>query len=254
VASFQDALTRQVSEAVRIDLRGSGVLNSRSEYSRCRLPRLMIDTEEWRVKKKEEKKALEPEKIVTEICTEEEGIDNELAVEEESARRMTSKRKEWKDEKLKPAKRMKLAPLTNWGGKVTEKRQGVLDWLTVPEETKVQDDDDDRNWLGTEVNIHKSKKLRQLELGCKGATFLNKVKDDISGIKNTSSLNISGNETGEKEVDNEKDNAEDISPGDKSSEKTAKPKVIPKKPRTGKMSKKESRLIAEKNYKVTSWI
>ena len=92
VASFQDALTRQVSEAVRIDLRGSGVLNSRSEYSRCRLPRLMIDTEEWRVKKKEEKKALEPDKIVTEICTEEEGIDNELAVEEGSARRMTSKR------------------------------------------------------------------------------------------------------------------------------------------------------------------
>ena len=60
--------------------------------------------------------------------------------------------------------------------------------------------------------------------------------------------------TGEKEVDNEKDKAEDISPVDKSSEKTAKPKIIPKKPRTGKISKKESRLIAEKNCKVTSWI
>ena len=134
------------------------MLNSRSEHSRCRLPRLMIDMEEWRVKKKEEKKALEPDRNVTEICTEEEGIDTELAVEEESARRMTSKRKEWKEDKFKPAKRMKLAPLTNWGGKVTEKRQGVLDWLTVPEEAKVQDDEDDRNWLGTE----KSKKLNSL--------------------------------------------------------------------------------------------
>ena len=35
IGSFQDALTRQVSEAVRIDLRGGGVLNSKSEYSRC---------------------------------------------------------------------------------------------------------------------------------------------------------------------------------------------------------------------------
>ena len=37
IGSFQDALTRQVSEAVRIDLRGGGVLNSKSEYSRCKL-------------------------------------------------------------------------------------------------------------------------------------------------------------------------------------------------------------------------
>ena len=120
--------------------------------------------------------------------TEEDIIDTELAVEEESARRMTSKRKEWKEDQLKPAKRMRLAPLTNWGGKVTKKRQGVLDWLTVLEETKVQDDEDDRNWLGTEVNILKSMKLRQLELDYKGAIFLNKVKDDTSGIKS-----ISGN-------------------------------------------------------------
>ena len=39
IGSFQDPLTRQVSEAVRIDLRGGGVLNSKSEYSRCKLPR-----------------------------------------------------------------------------------------------------------------------------------------------------------------------------------------------------------------------
>ena len=47
VASFKDALTRQVSEAVRIELRGGGVLNSKSEYS-SRIPRLTIDQEEWK--------------------------------------------------------------------------------------------------------------------------------------------------------------------------------------------------------------
>ena len=60
VASFKDALTRQVSEAVRIELRGAGVLNSKSEYSRCRIPRLTIDQDEWRTMKKAERKELEP--------------------------------------------------------------------------------------------------------------------------------------------------------------------------------------------------
>ena len=47
VASFQDALSRQVAESVRIDMRGGQVLNSKTEYSRCRLPRLTIDRNEW---------------------------------------------------------------------------------------------------------------------------------------------------------------------------------------------------------------
>ena len=34
-------------------------MNSKTEYSRCRLPRLVIDREEWKQSKKEEKKALE---------------------------------------------------------------------------------------------------------------------------------------------------------------------------------------------------
>jgi hypothetical protein len=47
VSSFKDALTRQVAESVRIDIRGQNVLNSRTEFSRCHLPRLTIDLEEW---------------------------------------------------------------------------------------------------------------------------------------------------------------------------------------------------------------
>ena len=59
MASFRDALTRQVSEAVRIDCRGGGILNSRSEYSRCQIPRLTIDMEDWKERKKAEQKGIE---------------------------------------------------------------------------------------------------------------------------------------------------------------------------------------------------
>ena len=38
VSSYRDPLTRQVSEAVRIELRGGNTLNSKTEYNRCRIP------------------------------------------------------------------------------------------------------------------------------------------------------------------------------------------------------------------------
>ena len=56
INSFQDPLTRQLAESVRIDRRGSDILNSRSEYSRCRVPRLQIDQEVWNLKEKDREK------------------------------------------------------------------------------------------------------------------------------------------------------------------------------------------------------
>ena len=44
VRSFQDCLSRQIAESVRIGIRGK-VLNSQAVYSRCRLPRLTVDRE-----------------------------------------------------------------------------------------------------------------------------------------------------------------------------------------------------------------
>ena len=52
IQSFQDPLSRQLAEAVRIDLRGENILNSKAEYSRCRVPRLRIDMEGWKEKTK----------------------------------------------------------------------------------------------------------------------------------------------------------------------------------------------------------
>ena len=47
VGTYRSALTRQVSEAVRIRGRGSAVLNSKSEYDRCKIHRLTIEGEEF---------------------------------------------------------------------------------------------------------------------------------------------------------------------------------------------------------------
>ena len=56
INSFQDSLTRQLAESVRIDRRGSNILNSRSEYYRCQVPRLQIDQEVWNLKEKDREK------------------------------------------------------------------------------------------------------------------------------------------------------------------------------------------------------
>ena len=61
VRSFQDPLTRQLSEAVRIELRGEEILNSNAEFSRCRVPRLRVDMEGWQEKEKEKERREEPQ-------------------------------------------------------------------------------------------------------------------------------------------------------------------------------------------------
>ena len=52
VRGFKDPMSRQLSEAVRIELRGGSILNSKSEYNRCRVPRLRIDLEGWKLEQK----------------------------------------------------------------------------------------------------------------------------------------------------------------------------------------------------------
>jgi hypothetical protein len=114
IGSFQDALTRQVSEAVRIDLRGGGVLNSKSEYSRCKLPRLTIDRDTWNSQKQET------------INNNDKDLEDKMFKDmadklEDGLRPITSlmagkRRKENKPEKQgRKKKRLKLDPLVGWG-------------------------------------------------------------------------------------------------------------------------------------------
>jgi hypothetical protein len=55
ISFFSDPLNRQISEAVRIEQRGDLLLNSKSEFNRCRVPRLKIDMEGWNAGKEREK-------------------------------------------------------------------------------------------------------------------------------------------------------------------------------------------------------
>ena len=52
VSSHKTALNRQVKEAVRIRRRGgeNNILNSRAEFNRCHIPRLVVEEEDSTVK------------------------------------------------------------------------------------------------------------------------------------------------------------------------------------------------------------
>ena len=56
VGAYKPALGRQVGEAVRIRRRGgaNGILNSKTEYSRCSIPRLQVEKEEETQKRETE--------------------------------------------------------------------------------------------------------------------------------------------------------------------------------------------------------
>ena len=108
---FGDPLTRQLSESVRIEKRGINILNSKSEYSRCRVPRLRVDMEEWKTKRASQslgKTSLQEEQN--------EEIIKDLEMIEEGVRRKESKRKGDPEVGSKrSSKRRKFARLTNWG-------------------------------------------------------------------------------------------------------------------------------------------
>ena len=58
VRSYKTALSRQIGEAVRIHRRGGAglILNSKSEYNRCKIPRLVLEElDEEQIKAMEDK-------------------------------------------------------------------------------------------------------------------------------------------------------------------------------------------------------
>ena len=89
-------------------------MNYKTEYSRCRLPRLVIDNEEWRKAKKEEKKELEKEKDDTD-ADEDTMHPRGLEKENDVNRMETKRKKEIGKAGNGQAKRKKLDPLIDWG-------------------------------------------------------------------------------------------------------------------------------------------
>ena len=123
VNTFQDPLTRQLAEAVRIDLRGEDILNSKAEYSRCRVPRLRVDMEGWLEKKKvvaEVRVIEQAESLVTVTTEQAKDDDANIKEAEESLAEIEINRKAESaiPEGRKPKKR-KLEKLEGWGVRTT---------------------------------------------------------------------------------------------------------------------------------------
>ena len=165
IGSFRDALSRQLSEAVRIDLRGGGVLNSKTEYSRCRVPRLVVNMEEWIKKKVEEKKELE--QIPEEVTIQQEDIEQSQVVDM-AAPTYESKRKQQAGGPK--SKRRKLEPLINWG----EDAENDIweEWLASKEQVSRNRN---KEWFNAENENVPSSKLKQLELNFVGRRIHQKV-------------------------------------------------------------------------------
>ena len=89
-------------------------MNSKSEFSRCRVPKLVINFEEWKTKEKSDNaKMTDSEK---EAEKEDKELVEELEKVEDAIRRKEGKRKE-QTEKVcgRKAKRRKFEKLVNWG-------------------------------------------------------------------------------------------------------------------------------------------
>ena len=156
ISSFKDALTRQIFEAVRIERGGVEILNSKSEFNRCRVPRLRIDQESWNSMRKKvvvvEAGQEEDEHAVHEV-EDDDLLEMEiLGKAEESGRRFDAKRKQEdetavKDEGRKKKKR-KFDTLVNWGEDTNREddTNGLDSWLESSA-TPTEQSDVTREWL-----------------------------------------------------------------------------------------------------------
>ena len=141
IRSFKDSLSRQVAESVRIDLRGEGILNSKTVYSRNRLPRLEIEKTEWERESEDRKKRAEEERLRCEQkdierreCVRKCGVeDEEILAEDWRLRQVDGKdRKEQCNER--PVKRRRVME-TLWGQQELSKEQMERTaWLMQPNE------------------------------------------------------------------------------------------------------------------------
>ena len=161
VSSFKDPLTRQLSEAIRIERRGDSILNSKAEFNRCRIPRLVIDLEAWKSKKQE----LDPASREGETMSSQQEEEDPLVTQAEDSlmERENVKRKQDVPEGRKP-KRRKFDLLEDWGESSSQEgeedtasaSQARRDWLEEVDAGKTTAEEEKKSqtkissWLGRE--------------------------------------------------------------------------------------------------------
>ena len=137
IRSFRDSLSRQVAESIRIDLRGEQVLNSKTVYSRNRLPRLGIEKPEWEREAEERwTRAAEAKKKEEEMdkqraaLGEGQAVLDEVMMTEHWRIRQCEDRCREDQQDHRPSKRQKRAAEITWGlVEETEDQVNVREWL-----------------------------------------------------------------------------------------------------------------------------
>ena len=138
VRSYKTALSRQVGEAIRIQKRGGegAILNSKAEFNRCQIPRLVVEEVDTEEQKKLEEQEVERLQELIERNREEWGSkklkEREKELKEkmkklEQIRKRTEPKKREQNEKGGAAiKRRKYATLPDsWGAEqIQNKEQG----------------------------------------------------------------------------------------------------------------------------------
>jgi hypothetical protein len=214
-------------------MRGEGILNSKIEYSRCRIPRLTIDTEGWKKFKKEESER-EKQLELQQMQSQEEDLrltERRMDECEQSSRRMESKRKQ--EATKRKAKKLRLEPLVEWGeggGRDVDQEDGTLDIWLGPTKKMEKEEDTQYDWKAL-PSVVKTSKLIQLELN-----FKSSQQSERTG-KVDEILPEGWSQSDQTELEDK--------PADKS-------KGYVKK--RGKISKKEAREIANKNKSMKEWL
>ena len=161
ISTYQDCLTRQISEAVRI-ARREEVLNSKSEFNRCRITRLTIEKTEWeqneeaRIAEEKREKQKQKRTKTTENSTleeqfstleehedkisilGEEKLDQKLPEVEQVRRDYKEKERRWEKEETEPnrkpmkrrKKRGRMETELDWSENLKGGRNmKITDWL-----------------------------------------------------------------------------------------------------------------------------
>ena len=131
ISSHRTALNRQVKEAIRIKKRGGagGVLNSKSEFNRCYIPRMVVEEEEESSKKDRlAREQTEREEMVVALEQMDETWEQRKARERELAVKKRGRGTDMEIEgesKPKRRRRMKYPILgEDWGGEEAEEEHG----------------------------------------------------------------------------------------------------------------------------------
>ena len=98
------------------------ILNSRSEYSRCRVPRLQIDQEPWLNRKKDKGVEKSKEDVPVPAKPMDDIPEETKNIVEDEARRLEMKRK-GTSERLRPKKKRKFEKLEGWGDPSVESEE-----------------------------------------------------------------------------------------------------------------------------------